>query len=60
MYLVRTIEYGAAILLHACSFTIDDLGIARLFIPFIFRISDCRHLCAEYRSITIDRLKDGC
>ena len=40
---------GAAILLHACLFTIDNLGITRSFIPFFFGISDCRQLCEEYR-----------
>ncbi len=48
------------ILLHADPFAIDDLGIARLCILFFFRVSDCRHLRAEYRSVTIDQLKDVC
>ncbi len=53
-------KYGAAILLHACLFTINDLGIAQLLISLIFRISDCRHLRADYRSVKIDRLKNAC
>ncbi len=50
----------AAILLHSCPFAINDLRIARLCIPFLFQIFDCRHLRAEYRSVMIDRSKDAC
>ncbi len=60
MYQARAIKYGAVILLHSFLFTIDDLGIARLYILFFFCISDYRHLCAEYRSVTIDRSKNAC
>ncbi len=60
MYRARTIKCGAAILLHACPLTIDDLGIAHLFILFFFQISDCNHLRVEYRSVIIDQSKDAC
>ncbi len=54
MYRASTMKCGAAIVLYACSSTIDDLQIARWFILFFILISDCRHLRAEYRSVTID------
>ncbi len=41
-------------------FTIDDLRIARLFIPFFFQISYSRYLNAVHRSVTIVRSKDAC
>ncbi len=60
MYRACTMKCGAAILLHASLFTINNLRIARLFISFFFRISDCRYLRIEYRSVIIDQSKDGC
>ncbi len=60
MYQARGIKRGAAILLYACPFTIDDRGLVCFFILFFFRISDCRHPRAEYRSVMIDLSKDAC
>ena len=54
MYGARAMKCGAAILLHARLFAINNLGIALLFISFFFQIFNSRHLREEYWSVTID------